>query len=1051
MEAVHLNRLTINSNEQKNLLAKKKSVLILKKYILSIGLLFITLMGYSQYRIGDFLVYGNNNGLPASLYYSVCQSSDGYLWIGSSSGLVRFDGKRYEVFYSDYADTGTIADNVIVDLAEDDQHNLWMAGIYQGLSKYNLKTGLIKRYPNLEQPNGAAFGVTKILKDDQGQIWVAAKGRGLGHYVAEQDQFEFFIPESSAPVDPQRHGPRTVSDIAIDQQERHILWLSGFDGLYAFNTKQKTFVRYSYYAPESKNQIIPFLAIETDSSLKIWLGTWQNGLISFDKTTHTFDDYSYDKAEVPNSTHYQVIDIKSINDTTLYLAARNSGLLSFDKATHSIHPLLTNDMLPGGSSGIDIQQISVTPDAGVFVGGNYYIYQQHPAFNRFSHSRYDQYGKDFSLEQSVYDASRSGYWVAAIDAGGILFLTKDMSHQRLYSTTDNRDLHFLDVAIDSKNAIWIVSYTSGLLKLDEQDGLFKNPRNEIHGIDSISNEIIAIENDKEGNLWLVSDHSLYYWVAGKNELHDFNLLAEGNSPLGHITLSTGMHDDAWVGSDQGLFHCMIPKNKIVHIAPDPIGQKSIANKLIKSMTIDHEGNAWVGYESDGIQVVSGTDHTIIARYTLKDGLPGMQINQMATDSSGSIWVGTSAGLALFNPDAEASVWQLFNREDGIKRDYIDRSIATTADGKLFFNLDKGFSWFDINSDQTKADRIPVLHLVSLMVDGKPYHKEDVLPDFIRTLELPYSTKEISIEYAAMDWMHPFRTKYFYRIEGISQPQEWTENNQAMITLTGMKPGHYLLKAFAVNGDGIKSQVLELPIQMHAPFWQRWWFIGLSAVVVLLIGYVIYQYRIEQLKKLQSMRNTISTNLHDDIGASLSNIHILTVLTQRNISKAAEATSYITKAGDEIQRISESLSDIVWNINPKYDDLDQLFIRMKRYAADMFDGKNIRASLDFPDTAEKLSMPMDQRRDFYLIFKEAINNLVKYSDATNATVRVLTDHQTIHLEVNDNGKGFDQSNMQFGNGLENMKQRAEKWKAILQIVSDPGNGTCIVMDMKVSRT
>lgn len=200
-----------------------------------------------------------------------------------------------------------------------------------------------------------------------------------------------------------------------------------------------------------------------------------------------------------------------------------------------------------------------------------------------------------------------------------------------------------------------------------------------------------------------------------------------------------------------------------------------------------------------------------------------------------------------------------------------------------------------------------------------------------------------------------------------------------------------------------------------------------------------------------MRNTISTNLHDDIGASLSNIHILTVLTQRNISKEAEATSYITKAGDEIQRISESLSDIVWNINPKYDDLDQLFIRMKRYAADMFDGKNIRASLDFPDTTEKLSMPMDQRRDFYLIFKEAINNLVKYSDATNATVRVLTDHQTIHLEVNDNGKGFDQSNMQFGNGLENMKQRAEKWKAILQIVSDPGNGTCIVMDMKVSRT
>jgi signal transduction histidine kinase len=224
----------------------------------------------------------------------------------------------------------------------------------------------------------------------------------------------------------------------------------------------------------------------------------------------------------------------------------------------------------------------------------------------------------------------------------------------------------------------------------------------------------------------------------------------------------------------------------------------------------------------------------------------------------------------------------------------------------------------------------------------------------------------------------------------------------------------------------------------------------SICVLGLIGYAIYQYRIRQFKKLQGMRNTISTNLHDDIGASLSNIHILTVLTQRNISNPVNATSYISKAGDEIQRISESLSDIVWNINPKYDDLDQLFIRMKRYAADMFDGKDIRAELVFPDVSDRLSMPMDQRRDFYLIFKEAINNLVKYSDATSAIVKVTTDHHMIHMEVSDNGKGFKEGNMRYGNGMENMKQRAEKWKAILSVRSAPTQGTCILLAMKVSQ-
>ena len=197
-----------------------------------------------------------------------------------------------------------------------------------------------------------------------------------------------------------------------------------------------------------------------------------------------------------------------------------------------------------------------------------------------------------------------------------------------------------------------------------------------------------------------------------------------------------------------------------------------------------------------------------------------------------------------------------------------------------------------------------------------------------------------------------------------------------------------------------------------------------------------------------MRNTISANLHDDIGASLSNIHILTVLTQRNISNEKSANSYITKAGDEIQRISEALSDIVWNISPKYDDLDNLFIRMKRYAADMFDGKNIKAQLIFPDATHKLSMPMDQRRDFYLIVKEAVNNLVKYAEATEANVSVVIENKMIRLEVIDKGKGFVNSELLPGNGIQNIKQRAEKWKAALDVHSVPGEGTRIILAMKL---
>ena len=486
---------------------------------------------------------------------------------------------------------------------------------------------------------------------------------------------------------------------------------------------------------------------------------------------------------------------------------------------------------------------------------------------------------------------------------------------------------------------------------------------------------------------------------------------------------------------------------MTHLVPDEQTHTSIASSTVKSITIDKSGNAWVGFESDGIQVISGDDDSVLASYNLKDGLPGMQINQMTTDSAGRIWAGTSAGLALFNPALNTSVWQLFNREDGIKRDYIDLPIMATEDGKLFFNIEEGISWVDIKDEKALEALKPLLHLISLTIDGKSY-SEDLLPDYLTSVELAYATKEIIIEYAAMDWMHPSRTKYFYRIEGISPEGEWAENNQATIMLTGMKPGKYLFQLYAVNGDGIKSKEIALPFVMHPPFWQRWWFIALCVLSALTLGYAIYSYRIGQLKKLQIMRNTISANLHDDIGASLSNIHILTVLTQRNISNEKSANSYITKAGDEIQRISEALSDIVWNISPKYDDLDNLFIRMKRYAADMFDGKNIKAQLIFPDATHKLSMPMDQRRDFYLIFKEAVNNLVKYAEATEANVSVVIENKMIRLEVIDNGKGFVNSELLPGNGIQNIKQRAEKWKAALDVHSVPGEGTRIILAMKL---
>lgn len=225
-------------------------------------------------------------------------------------------------------------------------------------------------------------------------------------------------------------------------------------------------------------------------------------------------------------------------------------------------------------------------------------------------------------------------------------------------------------------------------------------------------------------------------------------------------------------------------------------------------------------------------------------------------------------------------------------------------------------------------------------------------------------------------------------------------------------------------------------------------------LVFLLGYTYFnryqlKKKLEQQKSLLAMRNNISRDLHDDIGASLSNINILNELAKRNIDQPAKSKEYLSKASEDIQQISESLSDIVWNINPKYDDVQNLFIRMKRYAADMMDGKNINGHFEFPADEASLHLTMTQRRDLYLIFKEAINNLVKYSGAREATVRLNADKNNIILRVEDNGKGFDRQLIKQGNGLSNMEQRAKVSGAELNIFSVTGKGTTIELIMKVA--
>lgn len=202
---------------------------------------------------------------------------------------------------------------------------------------------------------------------------------------------------------------------------------------------------------------------------------------------------------------------------------------------------------------------------------------------------------------------------------------------------------------------------------------------------------------------------------------------------------------------------------------------------------------------------------------------------------------------------------------------------------------------------------------------------------------------------------------------------------------------------------------------------------------------------EKEARLQNIRNEISTNLHDDLGASISNINILNELAQRHLNSPEKAITYLKNAGADIENIRENLGDIVWNLNPRFDDdLPGLFIRMKRYAADMMEGKNIIPHFHFPLASSCNHLNMKYRKDLYLIFKEAINNMAKYSGANNGTVQVKITENILQLRISDDGIGFDPMKNTAGNGLHNISQRAKACNGELDITSIKNRGTTITL-------
>ena len=315
--------------------------------------------------------------------------------------------------------------------------------------------------------------------------------------------------------------------------------------------------------------------------------------------------------------------------------------------------------------------------------------------------------------------------------------------------------------------------------------------------------------------------------------------------------------------------------------------------------------------------------------------------------------------------------------------------------------------------------------------------------------LPYNRNYISFEYGVVRLKDSEGIDYQYKLDGIDK--EWSEySTYRYASYNSLPPGKYTfrVRAKTINNDE-SGAVTSYSFRINPPFYRTWWFFILLLAVFTSIGYVIYNQRIMQLIKIQKLRNKIASDLHDDVGSTLSSISIMSDLLQSQLDNSSRSEQMIRTIGANAHTMLDSMDDIIWSVNPANDKFQNLALRVREYAIPLFEMKNIRFSIDAPEEMNALQMPMDVRRNLYLIAKEAVNNLVKYSHASQADISFGYAYNALTMSVKDNGQGFDLENAKRNrNGLVNMRQRAEQIHGTLTINSEIGKGTCVTLQVKI---
>jgi ligand-binding sensor domain-containing protein/signal transduction histidine kinase len=977
-------------------------------------------------------VFGTAQGLPSSAVLAVTQTRDGYLWVGTYDGLARFDGVQFAVF--DENNTPGLNSSEIIRLYEDRQTNLWVGAENGGI--HLVKAGKVA---SVDLARGGYGGrLMAICEDSSGAVLLYTDIGLLARY--RDGKVDVWHAGSGA--------PSTCRALIAEQSGR--LWVGTDTSLVALNpipvvTDDVSQIRLNFLLASQRGgywrlangriqkcqgaaverdlgaypwtNTLPIVAACEDLDGNLVVGTYGDGVYWFDAKGNAT---RVSKAE--GLSHNSVLALTVDREGCLWVGTNGGGLNRVRRKLFEVLP---------PSRGSVVQSVCEDGQAGLWIGYT---------GNRVNHWTGGNTAQPFQIipaspglsvnpdtlldVKSVFrgrpEGALGGNWVWAGTWGAV--------GPHLFQLEYGRFAPLVLPGVPDTNASAIFQDRAGRVWLGTQGGLLRFDDLKLFTTrDGLSaNDVRALAEDREGNLWVGTEG------GGLNRLRD-----------GHFTCFT---------KTNGL-----PGNSI------------------SAVEVDSEGVLWVA-TSGGLARFHGGKWT---RYTKKEGLASNSLGYLLEDGHGYLWIGSNAGLMRLKKEelnrfAEDKTvnktvtlsCRVYGEPDGLPATECTSGSQPGAlrsqDGTLWFPTIQGLASLNPARLNLNTNPPPVM-IESVLVAGEVQHPETLRFAPPRAATIPPGKEGLEIRFASLNLAAPDKGRFKCQLEGYETKLKERPGNVREVLYGKLPPGQYRFQVTACNEDDVWNQAgATLAITVLPPFWRTWWFLSLTTAVLLgmIVGSVHYvstqrlQRQLAALRQkeaLEQERARIARDIHDQVGANLTQLSLLGELVEGDKDNPKEVEDHARHIEQTALETTRALDEIVWTVNPSNDTLDGLITYVCKYAQEYLALAALRYRLEVPPQLPNIPISPELRHNVFLAAKEAVNNVVKHSQATAAWLRLRLEPRRFTLEIEDNGCGLSPDAADKGrNGLRNMRKRLEDVGGEFSITPGAQGGTRVRLTAPLGR-